>query len=160
MSAPWLTVMGPKHCAFENCTADLANYQTGVYCHHHENLYGNMCHMIYCTNPKLTGTLTCLQHQAQWNAFVVQFGQTNLLEVQRLLRRSEIKGLPWVQATDQPAPQPTVQVKNHFTAPRFYCVETICAPCGVVIAWIKFAKAKLPSNILDFLESVYPDSLV
>ena len=35
-------------------------------------------------------------------------------------------------------------------------VETICAPCGVVIAWAKFAKAESPTNILNFLESVYP----
>lgn len=43
-----------------------------------------------------------------------------------------------------------------FTPPRFYCVETICAPCGVVIAWAKFAKAESPTNILNFLEQVYP----
>ena len=39
---------------------------------------------------------------------------------------------------------------------RFYCVETICAPCGVVIAWAKFAKAESPTNILHFLQTVYP----
>jgi hypothetical protein len=160
-------VMGPKHCAFEGCTADLANYQTGVYCQQHVNSYGNICHMTGCTNSKLDGTLTCLQHQNQWNSHVVRFGRSSLLGVQRLLRRSEVEGLPWVQASDrtvhphdQPAPQRTTQVQNHFVAPRFYCVETICAPCGVVIAWTKFAKAESPSNILDFLESVYPDSTV
>ena len=40
--------------------------------------------------------------------------------------------------------------------PCFYCVETICAPCGVVIAWTKFAKAESPTNILHFLATVYP----
>jgi len=35
-------------------------------------------------------------------------------------------------------------------------VETICAPCGVVIAWAKFAKAESPTNILAFLETVFP----
>jgi hypothetical protein len=35
-------------------------------------------------------------------------------------------------------------------------VETICAPCGVVIAWTLFAKAESPTNILNWLESVYP----
>ncbi|EDR02933.1 uncharacterized protein LACBIDRAFT_331942 [Laccaria bicolor S238N-H82] len=39
---------------------------------------------------------------------------------------------------------------------RFYCVETITAPCGVVIAWAKFPKSESPTNILNFLESVYP----
>jgi hypothetical protein len=35
-------------------------------------------------------------------------------------------------------------------------VETICAPCGVVIAWTKFAKAESPTNILKFLDEIYP----
>ena len=45
---------------------------------------------------------------------------------------------------------------NYFKAPRFYCVETICAPCGVVLAWTKFDKAESPTHILNWLESVYP----
>jgi len=28
-------VMGPQHCAFGNCTADLANSQGGVFCSVH-----------------------------------------------------------------------------------------------------------------------------
>ena len=51
---------------------------------------------------------------------------------------------------------PEVEHKNYFTAHRFYCVETICALYGVVIAWAKFAKAESPTNILRFLETVYP----
>ena len=69
--------------------------------------------------------------------------------------------MPWtapitenVQPHDEPAPEP--QRTNYFIAPRFYCVETICAPCGVVIAWTKFAKSESPTNILAFLEKVYP----
>ena len=62
-----------------------------------------------------------------------------------------------VQPHDQPVQQRVSQVKHHFVAPRFYCVETICAPCGVVIAWTKFAKAESPTNILNFLDNVYPD---
>ncbi|KAF8982535.1 hypothetical protein BDQ17DRAFT_1394049 [Cyathus striatus] len=41
-------------------------------------------------------------------------------------------------------------------APRYYCVETICAPCGVVKAWAKFTKSEGPVQILDFLNKVYP----
>jgi hypothetical protein len=62
------------------------------------------------------------------------------------------------QPHDQPVEESRQQVKYHFTAPRFYCVETICAPCGVVIAWTKFAKSESPTNILNFLDSVYPDA--
>jgi hypothetical protein len=87
------------------------------------------------------------------------------LGVKRLLRRTEEERLPWtpvsehvVQPHDEPAAQQSGrQLRHQFVAPRFYCVETICAPCGVVIAWTKFAKAESPSNILDFLEEVYPD---
>jgi len=35
-------------------------------------------------------------------------------------------------------------------------METICTPCGVVIAWAKFAKSESPTNILAFLEQVFP----
>jgi hypothetical protein len=51
---------------------------------------------------------------------------------------------------------PEKKYSNYFTPHRFYCVETICAPCGVVTAWAKFATSESPSNILGFLETVYP----
>ena len=35
-------------------------------------------------------------------------------------------------------------------------METVCAPCGVVIAWAKFAKSESPTNILAFLQQVFP----
>ena len=58
---------------------------------------------------------------------------------------------------EQPHDEPMLEMeyKNYFSAPRFYCVETICAPCGVVIAWAKFPKAESPTNILTFLENVF-----
>jgi len=59
------------------------------------------------------------------------------------------------QPHDEPEPDQQGS-KNYFTPAKFYCVETICAPCGVVIAWAKFAKAESPTNILNFLETVYP----
>ena len=63
-----------------------------------------------------------------------------------------------MQINHQPHDEPTVDNPrdNYFTPNRFYCVETICAPCGVVIAWAKFAKSESPTNILNFLEAVYP----
>src|SRR5271155_3827286 len=44
----------------------------------------------------------------------------------------------------------TISVQN-----SFYCVETVCAPCGVVIAWTKFDKSESPTQILKNLESIY-----
>ena len=71
------------------------------------------------------------------------------------------ESLPWnpapeayAQPHDELAPEP--QRSNYFTPSQFYYIETICVPCGVVIAWAKFAKAESPTNILEFLESVYP----
>ncbi|KAF8981253.1 hypothetical protein BDQ17DRAFT_1394243 [Cyathus striatus] len=64
--------------------------------------------------------------------------------------------LPWntvrprnVQPHDEQQ-LPNNKVKNYFTPGKFYCVETICAPCGVVIAWTKFEGAESPSNIMNF----------
>ena len=76
-----------------------------------------------------------------------------------MLRQNE--SLPWqpqIQQAHQPHDEATVDIQreNYFTPNCFYCVETICAPCGVVIAWAKFAKSESPTNILNFLESVYP----
>jgi hypothetical protein len=51
---------------------------------------------------------------------------------------------------------PTSLRDNYFSAPHFYCVETICAPCGVVIAWAELVKSMSPTKILNFLESVFP----
>ncbi|KAF8885048.1 hypothetical protein BD779DRAFT_1442795 [Infundibulicybe gibba] len=65
---------------------------------------------------------------------------------------------PALQRNNQPHDEdaPERERKNYFSPSRFYCVETICAPCGAVIAWTKFDKAESPTNILQFLEDVYP----
>ncbi|KAH6873784.1 hypothetical protein BKA70DRAFT_1240949 [Coprinopsis sp. MPI-PUGE-AT-0042] len=45
---------------------------------------------------------------------------------------------------------------NYFSPGKFYCVETLCAPCGVPIAWKLFDKSESPTNIITFLDDVYP----
>ena len=60
-----------------------------------------------------------------------------------------------VQPHDEEAPE--AQQKNYFSPSQFYCVETLCAPCGVVIAWTKFAKSESPTKILKFLKDTYPN---
>ena len=42
-------VFGPQHCAYENCTSDLANYHGGSFCALHENQWGTRC----CTYVQL-----------------------------------------------------------------------------------------------------------
>ena len=46
---------------------------------------------------------------------------------------------------------------NYFSPSQFYCVETLCALCGVVIAWTKFAKSESPTKILKLLKDTYPN---
>jgi hypothetical protein len=72
--------------------------------------------------------------------------------------------MPWQETlatNNQPHDEPAEEIRrsHYFSPSRFYCIETICAPCGVVIAWAKFAKAESPTNILHFLESVYPTEI-
>ncbi|KIJ95003.1 hypothetical protein K443DRAFT_61325, partial [Laccaria amethystina LaAM-08-1] len=69
--------------------------------------------------------------------------------------------MPWkssresnTQCHDEPTPD--IEGSHYFSPSQFYCVETVTAPCGVVIAWAKFSKSESPTNILNFLESVYP----
>jgi hypothetical protein len=158
-------VFGPKHCAFENCTEDLCNYKNGVFCAEHEAIRGHLCHVQGCEDLKAAGIQTCNQHRERWHSHVVRFGRSTLLGVRRMLRRSEEESLPWlpaprrnIQPHDEPAPAPAAgpQSKTYFVAPHFYCVETVTATCGVVHGWAKFAKAESPTNILNFLEKVYP----
>jgi len=152
-------VMGPTHCAFDNCTADLDNYRGGAFCANHEIQFGAKCRVRNCQNNKVESTQACNQHQGQWQKHQ-NYNQSSMAGVRRMLQRPG-ENLPWdpVQGRDhQPHDQdvPDVQRPNYFRPARFYCVETITAPCGIVIAWAKFAKSESPTNIMQFLESVYP----
>jgi hypothetical protein len=149
-----------KCCAFDNCTAELANARGGAFCALHESEYGAKCRVVGCSNSKTAGIQACEQHRADWNRFQTSSSRQKLSGFRRMVRRQG-ETLPWESAS-APNPQrhdedmPEIQRSNYFTPRRFYCVETICAPCGVVIAWTKFAKAESPENILGFLQSVYP----
>ncbi|KAF8999258.1 hypothetical protein BDQ17DRAFT_1391542 [Cyathus striatus] len=59
-------------------------------------------------------------------------------------------------AHDEPHGEPTEKHKTYFKPSKSYCVETLCAPCGVVIAWTKFMKSESPTEILKFINNVYP----
>ena len=62
-------VMGPQHCAFGDCTADLANTRGGVFCPLHEVQYGAKCRVVGCTSSKVNGTQACHQHKAEWSKY-------------------------------------------------------------------------------------------
>jgi hypothetical protein len=109
-------------------------------------------------------TQACPEHQEEWKKHLQKYNRHTFVGIRRVLRRPN-ENLPWsppitenVQPHDGPAPEPGTERprNNYFTAPRFYCIETVCTPCGVVIAWAKFAKSESPTNILAFLEQVFP----
>ena len=152
-------VMGPQHCSFDNCTADLANTWGGVFCSVHDIDYGPKCRVTDCLSSKVTGTQACHEHKAEWLKYEFNHKPAIYSGMKQMLRQSG-ENVPWQPTTErvsQPHDEPAPEIpksKNHFTAKWFYCVETICAPCGVVIAWTKFDKSEYPTQILDFLESV------
>ena len=153
-------VMGHTHCAFDGCDADLDNARGGVYCLFHELSHGGQCHAANCENPNVAGTLACEQHQWKWRRHLVNHRKQDLGGYRRALRRPD-ETWPWMpQAPHLVQPHDEEQAprnRDSFIAPRTYCVETLCAPCGVVVAWTKFEKAESPTNILNFLGSVYPE---
>ena len=63
--------MGPTHCAYSDCTQDLAKLKGGVLCVHHEPLYGNLCRIHDWNNLKVAPTHTCAQHQNRWHKHIV-----------------------------------------------------------------------------------------
>lgn len=126
----------------------------------HQAEYGAKCRIVGCTAIKVTGTQACVQHQPEWKRHVSTHNRHTYSGAKRALQKSG-ENMPWQPTSHinaHPHDQPAAEThrKNYFTASRFYCVETICAPCGVVIAWAKFAKSESPTNILQFLEAVYP----
>ncbi|KAF8995015.1 hypothetical protein BDQ17DRAFT_1251097, partial [Cyathus striatus] len=45
-------IMGPRHCAYENCDNSLENEKKGVFCIYHQAMHGHLCHIKSCNNPK------------------------------------------------------------------------------------------------------------
>ena len=154
-------VMGHTHCAFEGCDADLGNARGGVYCPLHELLYGGICHAANCQNANVEGTLACEQHQGKWRRHLLNHRKQVMGGYRRALRRPDdtVHGMPHPPRQVHPHDDEEQEIRGRdcFIAPRIYCVETICAPCGVVVAWDKFTKSESPTNILKFLGSVYQD---
>ncbi|KAF9487308.1 hypothetical protein BDN71DRAFT_1514096 [Pleurotus eryngii] len=80
-------------------------------------------------------------------------------ERQEWLPAGEVEAVEHDNLEDQEVEEVSdTKYQNYFSAPRYYYMKTICAPCGVVLAWHKFAKAEGVAKILKFLEDVYPDS--
>jgi len=62
-------VMGPTHCAFDNCTRPLSNAhgKGESFCQTHEREFRNRCHVHDCKNDKVEGTQACHEHRNDWH---------------------------------------------------------------------------------------------
>ena len=106
-------------------------------------------------------TMACAAHQALWKKYKLDHSAGSLAGSKKMLNCHQ-ENLVWNprgdhehQPHDEPAPDPR-RSKKFFGPATFYCVETVCAPCGVVVAWAKFSKSESESNTLAFLNQVYP----
>jgi len=122
---------------------------------------GSKCLVRDCTNDRVRDTSACQEHQPEWRKYAKCHIHQKQSAVRRMLQRPR-ENQPWnpqrrgsnPQRHDDDNEEPPPS-SNYFGPARYYCVETICAPCGVVIAWTKFARSESTTNILNFLESVY-----
>src|ERR1700685_3957597 len=89
-------VMGPTHCAFDNCIEELKNARGGVFCARHEIAHGNLCRMRDCDRPKVAPSHTCAIHQNRWCQHIIRHGRQSFLGIRRLIRRSEEERVEWL----------------------------------------------------------------
>ncbi|KAH6917725.1 hypothetical protein BKA70DRAFT_1215911 [Coprinopsis sp. MPI-PUGE-AT-0042] len=155
-------VTGPSHCARPKCYKPLSNNRGKSYCDKHVLEFGHFCRIVGCLALAKSGTRACELHAPEWKHYQASASRSSSSGVKCMIHRPAERQ-PWQESHerpenphDQPDPQPH-QPKHYFAASRYYCVETLCAPCGVVGAWSLFAKSESPTNIMKFLESVYPN---
>jgi len=141
----------------------LLNARGGAFCALHEQEYGQQCRVVGCNNNRDGNTLACETHGSTWRKHIKEKSKSTIRGLRRILQRPGERQ-EWQQQRPARAAlahddiHPPDEVRKHYFSPnRFYCVETICAPCGVVIAWTKFDKSESPTNILNWLGTVYPD---
>lgn len=140
----------------------MANARGGSLCSHHEIILGNQCRVCDCFNHKIQNTEACLIHQDLWKKHKETHSRDHLMGVRRILRRPN-DPQDWQTRQNHPyqphdEETPDRVLTHYFSPARYYCVETIVAPCGVVIAWTKFDKSESPTKILNFLQTIYPDT--
>ena len=131
----------------------------------HEIEFGKKCRVVDCQNDKIAPTQACGEHADLWRKNVQRRSQSTVSGVRRILRRPG-EHHAWQRSPQSAIQRPhdgdapdDIQRKTYFSPNRAYCVETICLPCGVVLAWTIFYKAESPTCILEFLDDIFPDEL-
>jgi len=124
--------------------------------------------MVGCSKDKIQGTQACLEHVADWKKSIHDRSKATIIGIQHVLQCpgecQEWQNVPdtaiqWPHddEVETENPQPTIKQKTYFSPNHSYCVETACSPCGVVIAWTKFPKPESPTNILNWLDELFPN---
>jgi len=109
----------------------------------------------------IAGTKACADHARLWDNHKKEKSKSTLNGIRRLISRPGEVPI-WNQRQNQAPqqhdeePNPVPARRHYFSPNRFYCVETLCAPCGVVLGWTLFDKAESPTNILNWLAEFYP----
>ena len=119
---------------------------------------GSQYLMCGCTNNRIDNTCACQAHQAEWHNYTKYRTCQTQSGVCRMLQRPR-ETQPWNPQhhnSDNGDPPPS----KFFSPAQYYCIETIYALCGVVIALTKFARSELTTNILQFLKSVYQTEVI
>ena len=99
-------------------------------------MLSSQCLVRDCNHWHVVKTLACQAHQPEWRKYLKNSKCHNQAEVCRMLQRPG-ENNPWQpnrreqnpQRHDDPNEDPPPP-PHYFHAGRFYCVETICAPCG------------------------------
>jgi len=108
----------------------------------------------------IAGTKACTNYARLWNNYKKEKSKSTLNRIWRLISRPSEVSI-WNQRQNQALqqhdeePNPVPARRHYFSPNHFYCVETLCAPCGVVLGWTLFDKAESPTNILNWLAEFY-----
>ena len=92
-------VMGPQHCTFDNCTADLASSCGGVFCSVHDIEYGAKCRIRGCFSSKISGTQACCKHKEEWSKYEFSHKPAIYLGMKQVLQQSS-ENTPWQPTTE------------------------------------------------------------
>ena len=80
-------VMGPTHCAYDNCQNDLSNSRGGSLCDQHHLQLGSYCLVWDCSNRRVEGTCACDNHQSEWNTYKKYTTHNARSGIRRMLQR-------------------------------------------------------------------------
>lgn len=116
-----------------------------------------------CNKERLPNSLACEDHATEWKRHQAFKSKSTINGIRRIIQcPADVQ--PWQENRAHRVHQPHDEeevihgLRHYFSPSKFYCVETITTPCGVVLAWTLFDKSESPTNILDWLGTVvYPN---